>query len=55
MREQLLKANAGKWSSIASSHVALMLEPDVERVQKQAKGYDLLRNSEVSRLVRCPD
>ena len=39
IREQLLKTSSGQWKSIASEHVALLMQPDISHVQQQAKGY----------------
>ncbi|CAI8000766.1 Zinc finger MYND domain-containing protein 10 [Geodia barretti] len=39
IREEILRTNIDQWDAIATRHVSLMLEPDVQRVQELAKGW----------------
>ncbi len=39
IHESLLKANTGKWSSIALKHARLLLEPSQEELQSKAKRW----------------
>jgi hypothetical protein len=39
IRDEILRTNRDQWDAIATRHVSLMLEPDIQRVQELAKGW----------------
>ena len=47
IREEILRTNIDQWDAIATRHVSLMLEPDVQRVQELAKGWAMLDASQL--------